>query len=68
MFSTPPRGATYSLDEVSRSPAESLDKVHRFLREKDGQALSEWETRGLLTFIEKSTQSRSIRNNLPATR
>ncbi|KZP26587.1 hypothetical protein FIBSPDRAFT_887098 [Athelia psychrophila] len=58
MFSTPPRAAPYSLDEdVNLSPAESLDKVQRFLREKSGQSLSEWETRGLLTFLEKSAQS-----------
>ncbi|KAF7977105.1 hypothetical protein HWV62_4701 [Athelia sp. TMB] len=57
MFSTPPRPGPNSLDDTNLSPAESLDKVQKFLREKNGQALSEWETRGLLTFIEKSVHN-----------
>lgn len=43
-------------DDTQLSPAESLEKVQKFLQEKNGQALSEWETRGLLTFLEKNVQ------------
>lgn len=60
-------------NEMNLSPAESLEKVQNFLKEKNGQALSEWETRGLLTFLEKNVQSTfitfvapiNIHNNVP---
>ena len=60
MPSTPPRVMSNSPpDDTNLSPAESLEKVQKFLKEKNGQALSEWETRGLLTFLEKNVQSTS---------
>ncbi|KIM82970.1 hypothetical protein PILCRDRAFT_447102 [Piloderma croceum F 1598] len=60
MPSTPPRVISNSPpDDANLSPAESLEKVQKFLKEKNGQALSEWETRGLLTFLEKNVQSTS---------
>ena len=58
IFSTPPRLVSNSPPlDANLSPAESLEKVQKFLQDKNGQALSEWETRGLLTFLEKSVQS-----------
>lgn len=60
IFSTPPRVTSGSPpNDANLSPAESIDKVRQFLKEKEGQTLSEWETRGLITFLEKNVHGAS---------
>lgn len=44
-------------DDANLSHAESVEKVNKFLREKQGQPLSEWETRGIATLLERTVQS-----------